>query len=59
MRRGAGVFDVTPNPPGDEECTGDTDQEVETVKPRLQRVVFTPLLTQLLTCVRQRQTPRQ
>lgn len=45
MRRGAGVFDVTPNPPGHEEYAGDTDQEIETVKPRLQRVVFVPLLT--------------
>ena len=30
---GAGVFDVSPDPPGDEEYTGDADEKIEAMKP--------------------------
>ena len=59
MRCGAGVFDVAPDPPGDEEHTHDADEEIETMKPGLQRVVFVPLLAKLLTDVCESETPRQ
>jgi hypothetical protein len=45
------VFDVTPDPPGHEEYTRNPDQKIETMKPRLQRVVLIPLLAKLLTGV--------
>jgi hypothetical protein len=51
MRR-AGVFDVTPDPPRDEERTCNTNQKIEPVKPGLQRVVLVPLLAELLTHIR-------
>jgi hypothetical protein len=35
MYRRAGVFDVTPDPPRDEECARNTNQKIEAVKPRL------------------------
>ena len=56
---GTGVFDVAPDPPGDEEHRCDADEEIETVKPGLQRVVFVPLLPEFLPDVRQTQAPRQ
>ena len=58
MRGGAGVFDVAPDPPDDEERAGDADEEVEAVKPGFECVVFVPLLAQFLAHVRQTKTPR-
>ena len=35
MRRWAGVFDVAPDPPDDEERARDADQKVEAMEPGL------------------------
>ena len=53
------MLDVSPNPPTHCEDSEDTDDKVESMKPRLERVVLVPLLTQLLADVRESQTPWQ
>ena len=57
MRGGAGVFDVAPDPPGYEEHSRNAYQEIEPVKPGLQRVVFIPLLAQFLADICKGETP--
>jgi hypothetical protein len=52
------VFDVAPDPPGHCDYANYTDEEVEAVKPSLQRVVFVPFLAEFLAHVRERKTPR-
>src|SRR5207302_4878295 len=51
------VSKMAPDPPDNRDCDHDSDDEVETVKPRLKQRVLVPLLAQLLPGVRQPKTP--
>ena len=53
----AEVFDVAPNPPGSEQHSDNSDNEVEAMKPGLERVVLVPLLAEFLPDVGQAEAP--
>ena|SRR2546430_17603885 len=53
------VSKMAPDPPDNGDCDHDSDDEVETMKPRLEQRVLVPLLAQLLSGVRQAKTPRE
>lgn len=56
---GAGMLDVSPNPPSDGEDAEDADDEVEAMKPCLESIVLVPLLAEQLSDVSQADAPRQ
>jgi hypothetical protein len=55
----ARVFDVAPDPPNYEGQAGDSNQEIKTVEPGLQRIVLVPLLTEFHAHIRKAETPGQ
>src|SRR5215217_2342030 len=54
---GAGVFEVSPDPPDCGEEYDGADEEVEAVEPGLQGLVLVPLLAEHLADVREAEAP--
>lgn len=55
----AQVSYVTPDPPASQQHADDGNHEVETMKPRFERVVLVPLLTEYLAHIRETKAPRK
>ena len=52
----AQVAQVAPDPPGDQDHSGDPNEKIEAMKPNLQGVVFVPFLAEFLPNISETET---